>query len=110
MVGVCVGRWVGGVGDRGCLGGMPCAQGRPSHLFPHTYWRTCLPSSPACLSTRIDVSTCSHTHTSAPPPSLGVMIMTHGDDKGLVLPPRVAPKQVSQPAGVGFVRKELLVA
>eukprot|EP00878_Enallax_costatus_P002799 GHUV01002991.1.p1 GENE.GHUV01002991.1~~GHUV01002991.1.p1 ORF type:complete len:549 (+),score=178.34 GHUV01002991.1:215-1861(+) len=25
--------------------------------------------------------------------SLGVMIMTHGDDKGLVLPPRVAPKQ-----------------
>ncbi|WIA22172.1 hypothetical protein OEZ86_008613 [Tetradesmus obliquus] len=26
--------------------------------------------------------------------SLGVMIMTHGDDKGLVLPPRVAPKQV----------------
>lgn len=22
------------------------------------------------------------------------MIMTHGDDKGLVLPPRVAPKQV----------------
>ena len=28
--------------------------------------------------------------------SLGVMIMTHGDDKGLVLPPRVAPKQVSR--------------
>jgi len=26
--------------------------------------------------------------------SLGVMIMTHGDDKGLVLPPRVAPRQV----------------
>lgn len=26
--------------------------------------------------------------------SLGVMIMVHGDDKGLVLPPRVAPKQV----------------
>ncbi|KAF6262604.1 hypothetical protein COO60DRAFT_1494915 [Scenedesmus sp. NREL 46B-D3] len=26
--------------------------------------------------------------------SLGVMIMTHGDDKGLVLPPRVAPKQL----------------
>jgi hypothetical protein len=26
--------------------------------------------------------------------SLGVMIMTHADDKGLVLPPRVAPKQV----------------
>ncbi len=26
--------------------------------------------------------------------SLGVMIMTHGDDKGLVLPPRAAPKQV----------------
>lgn len=26
--------------------------------------------------------------------TLGVMIMTHGDDKGLVLPPRVAPKQV----------------
>ena len=28
------------------------------------------------------------------PCSLGVMIMTHGDNKGLVLPPRVAPKQV----------------
>ena len=26
--------------------------------------------------------------------SLGVMIMTHSDDKGLVLPPRAAPKQV----------------
>lgn len=26
--------------------------------------------------------------------TLGVMIMTHGDDKGLVVPPRVAPKQV----------------
>ncbi|KAF1775257.1 Prolyl-tRNA synthetase, class II [Phytophthora cactorum] len=26
--------------------------------------------------------------------SLGVMIMVHGDDKGLVLPPRVAPTQV----------------
>ncbi|GIL72508.1 hypothetical protein Vretimale_4295 [Volvox reticuliferus] len=26
--------------------------------------------------------------------SLGVMIMTHADDKGLVLPPRMAPKQV----------------
>lgn len=26
--------------------------------------------------------------------SIGVMIMAHGDDKGLVLPPRVAPKQV----------------
>ncbi|KAL6620748.1 hypothetical protein ACP70R_035887 [Stipagrostis hirtigluma subsp. patula] len=26
--------------------------------------------------------------------SIGVMIMTHGDDKGLVLPPRVAPVQV----------------
>jgi prolyl-tRNA synthetase len=25
--------------------------------------------------------------------TIGVMIMTHGDDKGLVLPPRVAPKQ-----------------
>jgi len=24
--------------------------------------------------------------------TLGVMIMTHGDDKGLVLPPRIAPK------------------
>jgi prolyl-tRNA synthetase len=27
--------------------------------------------------------------------SLGVMIMTHSDNKGLVLPPRAAPKQVS---------------
>lgn len=26
--------------------------------------------------------------------TLGVMVMTHSDDKGLVLPPRVAPKQV----------------
>lgn len=26
--------------------------------------------------------------------TIGVMIMTHADDKGLVLPPRVAPKQV----------------
>jgi hypothetical protein len=26
--------------------------------------------------------------------TLGVMIMTHSDNKGLVLPPRVAPKQV----------------
>jgi len=26
--------------------------------------------------------------------SIGVMVMAHGDDKGLVLPPRVAPKQV----------------
>uniref|UniRef100_A0A0E0FBT4 proline--tRNA ligase n=1 Tax=Oryza meridionalis TaxID=40149 RepID=A0A0E0FBT4_9ORYZ len=26
--------------------------------------------------------------------SIGVMVMTHGDDKGLVLPPRVAPLQV----------------
>uniref|UniRef100_A0A7R9VIU9 proline--tRNA ligase n=1 Tax=Chlamydomonas euryale TaxID=1486919 RepID=A0A7R9VIU9_9CHLO len=26
--------------------------------------------------------------------TIGVMIMTHGDDKGLVLPPRAAPKQV----------------
>lgn len=26
--------------------------------------------------------------------SIGVMIMVHSDDKGLVLPPRVAPKQV----------------
>eukprot|EP00798_Chlamydomonas_sp_ICE-L_P007522 gene7522-669_t len=26
--------------------------------------------------------------------TIGVMIMTHGDDKGLVLPPRVAPQQV----------------
>lgn len=26
--------------------------------------------------------------------TLGVMVMTHADDKGLVLPPRVAPKQV----------------
>eukprot|EP00195_Chlamydomonas_chlamydogama_P010373 CAMPEP_0202894502 /NCGR_PEP_ID=MMETSP1392-20130828/3899_1 /ASSEMBLY_ACC=CAM_ASM_000868 /TAXON_ID=225041 /ORGANISM="Chlamydomonas chlamydogama, Strain SAG 11-48b" /LENGTH=539 /DNA_ID=CAMNT_0049579229 /DNA_START=202 /DNA_END=1821 /DNA_ORIENTATION=- len=26
--------------------------------------------------------------------SIGVMIMTHSDDKGLVLPPRVAPKQI----------------
>lgn len=25
---------------------------------------------------------------------IGVMVMTHGDDKGLVLPPRVAPIQV----------------
>jgi prolyl-tRNA synthetase len=25
--------------------------------------------------------------------TIGVMIMTHSDDKGLVLPPRVAPKQ-----------------
>jgi prolyl-tRNA synthetase len=30
--------------------------------------------------------------------SIGVMIMTHGDDKGLVLPPRAAPKQVGGPA------------
>uniref|UniRef100_A0A0E0FBT3 proline--tRNA ligase n=1 Tax=Oryza meridionalis TaxID=40149 RepID=A0A0E0FBT3_9ORYZ len=27
--------------------------------------------------------------------SIGVMVMTHGDDKGLVLPPRVAPLQYS---------------
>lgn len=26
--------------------------------------------------------------------SIGVMCMIHGDDKGLVLPPRVAPTQV----------------
>lgn len=26
--------------------------------------------------------------------TIGVMIMTHSDDKGLVLPPRVAPKQL----------------
>lgn len=26
--------------------------------------------------------------------SLGVMVMVHGDDKGLVLPPKVAPVQV----------------
>jgi len=26
--------------------------------------------------------------------SIGVMVMIHGDDKGLVLPPRVAPVQV----------------
>merc|ERR1719421_1482748 len=26
--------------------------------------------------------------------SIGVMVMVHGDDKGLVLPPKVAPKQV----------------
>jgi prolyl-tRNA synthetase len=26
--------------------------------------------------------------------TIGVMIMVHGDDKGLVLPPRVAPCQV----------------
>ena len=26
--------------------------------------------------------------------TIGVMIMVHGDDKGLVLPPRVAPTQV----------------
>lgn len=26
--------------------------------------------------------------------TLGVMVMTHADNKGLVLPPRVAPKQV----------------
>ena len=26
--------------------------------------------------------------------TIGVMVMAHGDDKGLVLPPRVAPKQV----------------
>uniref|UniRef100_A0A0A9XUI0 proline--tRNA ligase n=1 Tax=Lygus hesperus TaxID=30085 RepID=A0A0A9XUI0_LYGHE len=26
--------------------------------------------------------------------SIGIMVMTHSDDKGLVLPPRVAPKQV----------------
>lgn len=26
--------------------------------------------------------------------TIGVMIMTHGDDKGLVVPPRVAPKQL----------------
>eukprot|EP00360_Condylostoma_magnum_P000052 CAMPEP_0168314862 /NCGR_PEP_ID=MMETSP0210-20121227/9612_1 /TAXON_ID=40633 /ORGANISM="Condylostoma magnum, Strain COL2" /LENGTH=75 /DNA_ID=CAMNT_0008285337 /DNA_START=1325 /DNA_END=1552 /DNA_ORIENTATION=- len=25
--------------------------------------------------------------------SLGVMVMVHGDDKGLVIPPRVAPLQ-----------------
>lgn len=28
--------------------------------------------------------------------TLGVMVMTHSDDKGLVLPPRVAPKQVGR--------------
>jgi hypothetical protein len=27
--------------------------------------------------------------------SIGVMTMVHGDDKGLVLPPRVAPIQVT---------------
>jgi prolyl-tRNA synthetase len=26
--------------------------------------------------------------------TIGVAIMVHGDDKGLVLPPRVAPQQV----------------
>jgi bifunctional glutamyl/prolyl-tRNA synthetase len=26
--------------------------------------------------------------------SLGIIVMTHGDDKGLVLPPRIAPIQV----------------
>ena len=25
---------------------------------------------------------------------IGVMVMIHGDDKGLVLPPRVAPQQI----------------
>jgi hypothetical protein len=34
--------------------------------------------------------------------SLGVMIMTHGDDKGLVLPPRVAPKQVCMCTGMMY--------
>ena len=29
--------------------------------------------------------------------TIGVMIMTHADDKGLVLPPRIAPKQVRTP-------------
>jgi prolyl-tRNA synthetase len=29
-----------------------------------------------------------------PPPSAGVMIMVHGDNQGLVLPPRIAPIQV----------------
>lgn len=28
------------------------------------------------------------------PLQIGVMVMTHGDDKGLVLPPKVAPIQV----------------
>ncbi|GJN11637.1 hypothetical protein PR202_ga29840 [Eleusine coracana subsp. coracana] len=32
---------------------------------------------------------------------VGVMVMTHGDDKGLVLPPRVAPVQVLQLAVAG---------
>ena len=26
--------------------------------------------------------------------TIGVMVMVHGDDKGLVLPPRIAPVQV----------------
>ena len=29
--------------------------------------------------------------------SIGMLIMIHGDDKGLVLPPRVAPRQVFFP-------------
>lgn len=36
--------------------------------------------------------------------TLGVMVMTHSDDKGLVLPPRVAPKQVG-PGGGGEGRE-----
>eukprot|EP00967_Tisochrysis_lutea_P113633 scaffold180518_cov31-Tisochrysis_lutea.AAC.1 len=34
--------------------------------------------------------------------SIGVMVMVHGDDKGLVLPPRVAPLQVHERAVAGL--------
>eukprot|EP01061_Rhynchopus_euleeides_P022841 TRINITY_DN372_c0_g1_i13.p1 TRINITY_DN372_c0_g1~~TRINITY_DN372_c0_g1_i13.p1 ORF type:complete len:722 (+),score=362.78 TRINITY_DN372_c0_g1_i13:104-2269(+) len=37
--------------------------------------------------------------------TIGVMIMVHGDDKGLVLPPRVAPTQVVA-IGVGINKKK----
>ena len=39
--------------------------------------------------------------------SIGVIVMVHGDNKGLVLPPRIAPTQVSNP-GVAFHVKVLL--
>lgn len=33
--------------------------------------------------------------------TLGILFMVHGDNKGLVLPPRVAPYQVSEPVILG---------
>lgn len=41
--------------------------------------------------------------------SLGAMIMVHGDDKGLVLPPRVAPIQVrTKDNGIAFRRSHVI--